>query len=77
MHVINAVFSKQNGGLEQASLDYASAFLQLDYRVTLLLGANAPFYEQAQGLGCAIRRQTNKHGFLDPIAIWQLRRWLK
>lgn len=77
MKVINAVFSKQNGGLEQASLDYAHALKRPGHEVILLLGASPPFLKQAQVVGCAIHRQKNRLGYLDPIAALELRSWLK
>lgn len=77
MKVINAVFSKQNGGLEQASLDYAHALKHPGHEVVLLLGAAAPFLKQAQATGCAVHRQKNRFGYLDPIAVAELRNWLK
>ena len=77
MRVVNAVFSKQTGGLEQASLDYSSAFLLQGHEVTLVVGARSPFLAQVKALGCPTVLMENHFGFLDMVAIWRLRRWLK
>lgn len=75
--IVNAVFSKQNGGLEQASLDYARALKRLGHDVTMLVSDRCPFLEEVDAIGCNLRLQWNRFGHSDVLAMLQLRLWLK
>lgn len=75
--IINAVFSKQNGGLEQASLDYARALKRFGHDVTMLVSDRCPFVEEVRATGCNLRLQWNRFGHSDILAMLQLRVWLK
>ncbi|MCH2548352.1 MAG: glycosyltransferase [Alphaproteobacteria bacterium] len=77
MKIINAVLSKQNGGLEQASLDYANALRTAGHDITMLLSSRCPFVADAKGTNSAIYQIDNRYGHMDKPAIWRLRRWLK
>lgn len=77
MKIINAVFSKQNGGLEQASIDYTNAFRLHGHEVTMLLSDRCPFVADAEATGCAVHYVQNRFGHMDYPAVWQLRGWLK
>lgn len=77
MKIINAVLSKQNGGLEQAGLAYANAMRMHGHDVTLLLADRCPFVPEAEATGCAIRFVHNRFGRVDYPAVRKLRRWLK
>ena len=77
MRIINAVFSKQNGGLEQASLDYAEALALKGHDITFLLRDHCPFETQARAIGLLVHVQPNRFGKRDAWAVWQLRRYLQ
>lgn len=77
MYVVNVVLSSQNGGLERASLDYVSAFLRLEHKVSLIVRNTCQFADEAQALGCEVHFQPNRFGLYDPVAMWELRRWVK
>lgn len=77
MRIVNAVFSKQRGGLEQASVDYAAAFSSLGHDVVMLLGHRAAFADDAREAAGKVQFQQNRFGKFDVLAYWQLRRWLQ
>lgn len=77
LKVVNAVLSKQNGGLEQASVDYANALHLHGHDVTMLLGDRCPFVADAEATGSAVHILKNRFGYMDFPAMWHLRRWLK
>lgn len=77
LKVVNAVLSKQNGGLEQASVDYANALRLHDHEVTMLLGDRCPFVADVEATGSAVYILKNRFGHMDFPAMWRLRRWLR
>jgi glycosyltransferase involved in cell wall biosynthesis len=77
LKIINAVLSKQNGGLEQASVDYANALRLYGHDVTMLVGDRCPFTADVLATDSEIYTLTNRFGHMDFPAMWQLRRWLK
>lgn len=77
MKIVNAVFSKLNGGLEQASLDYARALRLQGHEVIMLVNDRCQFVEDARAAGSRVHVQNNRLGKSDPLAKAKLRRWLQ
>ena len=77
MKIVNAVFSKQNGGLEQASIDYTKAFKYLGWDIAFLTSTRAPYWQEAENAGAKATRIPNFMGYWDFLAIFLIRRWLK
>lgn len=81
MHVINAMFGRELGGIEQAFVDYCKALLLQDNHITAIIRKKAaiePFLDQ-------IKKSDNKLniikisnlGHWDPLAILRIRSKLK
>lgn len=77
MRILNVVLSKQSGGLEQASLDYAAAFLRLGHQVSLVLSTQSPFLHVAEQVGCQVHCVASNYGHVDIPAMIALRRRIK
>lgn len=80
MHIVNAMFGRGLGGIEQAFIDYAEALLERGHEVTLILRPDAKVMPQAQ----ALKKQFPKtrivpfrnFGLWDMFAVAQLNRKL-
>lgn len=77
MKIVNAVFSKLNGGLEQASLDYARALRMQGNEVIMLVNDRCQFMDEVRDAGDRVHVQNNRLGKSDPLAKIRLRRWLQ
>lgn len=77
MKIVNAVFSKLNGGLEQASLDYARALRSQGNEVIMLVNDRCQFMDDVVAAGDRVHVQNNRLGKSDPLAKMRLRRWLQ
>lgn len=78
MKVVNAVFSKQDGGLEQASVDYTRALHMVGCEMLFLTGTRATYDDRAEEAGASkITKIANRFGYHDVLAMWTIRRWLQ
>lgn len=76
MHIYNAMFGRQLGGIEQAFVDYAKSLLMQGNKVTVFIYPDAPIKEFLTPLGVTIREVKN-YGQWDVFAVCKLRKYIQ
>jgi glycosyltransferase involved in cell wall biosynthesis len=74
MHVLNVMFGKKKGGIEQAFVDYAVALSDNDTKVTTLTFPGAPVLSLLPSSYNITQEYISNLGKWDLIAIWKLKR---
>lgn len=77
MKIANIILTSQNGGAEQAFLDYSSALKKLGHEVTAILKADAPYAAEVEGLGITVKKIENKFGYYDFFAARNIKKILE
>jgi glycosyltransferase involved in cell wall biosynthesis len=75
MRIVNIMFAKGGGGIEQASVDYCQGLRDRGHEVTAVIHPAALIRKQLQALGMPMVAVRNL-GEWDPVAAWRLRRHL-
>lgn len=74
MNILNAMFSKVNGGLEQVFLNYTPTLTMLGNKVTPVIHPKAEIKDSCPKDNLILVHNYNQH---DPFAIWKLRKIIK
>lgn len=77
MKIANVILTSQNGGAEQAFIDYLTVFKNLGHEVSAIIKNDAPYAGKAEKLCSLVKKTTNKFGFYDFIAIRNIAKYLK
>jgi glycosyltransferase involved in cell wall biosynthesis len=76
MKIVNIILTSQNGGAEQAFLDYSRALKNLGHEVTAILKSDAPYAKDVESLGIAVKKIENKFGYYDFFAVSNIKKIL-
>ncbi|MBP7710452.1 MAG: glycosyltransferase family 4 protein [Rickettsiales bacterium] len=77
MKIVNIILTSQNGGAEQAFLDYSSALKNLGHEVVAILKADAPYAAEVEKLGITVKKIENKFGYYDFFAVQNIKKILQ
>ncbi len=77
MKIVNIILTSQNGGAEQAFLDYTSALLKLGHEVIAIIKNDAPYESLVTKLGVKINKIGNNLGYHDFIAVAKIVKIIK
>jgi len=76
MRIVNAMFGRERGGLEQAFLDYHAALSAAGHDVMMLVHPRAEIMEALERRGIGFYAFSNANAW-DPVAVMRLRSWLR
>ncbi|NBX04481.1 MAG: glycosyltransferase, partial [Alphaproteobacteria bacterium] len=76
MHIVNLMFSRGSGGIEQAFVDYCDGLRSRGHRITAIISPEAQVLPQLEKLGVAIVPLANR-GLWDIFARRRLRKLIK
>lgn len=74
MKIINLILTSQNGGAEQAFLDYTKALRNLGHEVLAILKNDAPYSSEIEELGVEVKKISNKFGDYDIVAVQNIKK---
>jgi len=74
MKIVNIILTSQNGGAEQAFIDYLSALKKLGHTNIAILKEDAPYAAKIEDLGISVIKISNKFGYYDVFAINRIKR---
>ncbi len=74
MRIINIILTSQNGGAEQAFVDYLVVLKNLGHEVLAIIKDDAPYEKQILDFGIAVKKIKNRFGYHDFFAIKELRK---
>lgn len=77
MKIVNIILTSQNGGAEQAFIDYSTALKKLGHEVLAILKSDAPYAHEVEKLGIQIIKIENKFGDYDFFAVAQIKKILE
>ncbi|MBM5782607.1 MAG: glycosyltransferase [Pelagibacterales bacterium] len=77
MKIINIILTSQNGGAEQAFLDYTAALLKLGHEVIAIMKDDAPYANLVEKLGVKVSKIGNNLGYHDFIAVAKIVKIIK
>jgi len=75
MRIVNTLFARSLGGLEQVFLDYGRALNEADHEVHMVCHPDGPFPAVVEEMGLPVHTLANIGGW-DPLAPMKLRRLL-
>jgi glycosyltransferase involved in cell wall biosynthesis len=73
MKIINIILTSQNGGAEQAFIDYLTALKKLGHENLAILKDKAPYENKVLELGIPLRKIKNNLGFFDFFAVRKIK----
>lgn len=76
MHIVNILFARGNGGIEQAFIDYCEALRDRGHRVTAIIAPGAAVSASLAALSITVMTLRNFNEW-DFIASFRLRKWLQ
>lgn len=76
MHIVNLMFSRGSGGIEQAFLDYCQGLSARGHRITAIAQPGAAVLPELAALGVGVITLRN-HNMWDPFARFRLRRIMR
>lgn len=65
MKIANIILTSQNGGAEQAFIDYASALKNLGHEILAVIKDDAPYADKIEGLGIEVKKVKNTFSYHD------------
>ncbi len=77
MKIVNIILTSQNGGAEQAFLDYSSALKNLGHEVVAILKTDAPYAAEVEKLKIFVKKTDNKFGYYDFLAVKNIQKILE
>ncbi len=69
MKIVNIILTSQNGGAEQAFVDYTAVLQNLGHEVLVILKTDAPYADNLERLGVKVEKIKNTFGYYDLLAI--------
>lgn len=73
MKIINIILTSQNGGAEQAFIDYLTALKKLGHENLAILKDDAPYENKVLELGIPLKKIKNNLGFFDFFAVRKIK----
>ncbi len=77
MKIVNIILTSQNGGAEQAFVDYIAVLKNLGHQNLAVVKIDAPYANQVSELGIEVRKVANKFGDHDIFAVKKLQKILQ
>ena len=77
MRIVNIILTSQNGGAEQAFIDYCAALKNLGHDVLAIVKNDAPYISEVEKLGIEIRKVKNNFGYYDLFSISDIKKILQ
>jgi glycosyltransferase involved in cell wall biosynthesis len=77
MKIVNVIFTSQNGGAEQAFIDYSAVLKNLGHDVLAIVKIDAPYADQLEKLGVKVEKIKNKFGYHDVFAVKKIKKILE
>ncbi len=74
MKIINIILTSQNGGAEQAFVDYTAVLKNLGHEVLAITKDDAPYEKQISDLGINVKKIKNRFGYHDIFAVKELKK---
>ena len=69
MKIIHIILTSQNGGAEQAFIDYSVALKKLGHEILAIIKNDAPYAAAVENLGITVKKVPNKLGFYDIFTV--------
>ncbi len=77
MKIINIILTSQNGGAEQAFIDYSLVLKNLGHEVLAVVKDDAPYAQQISDLKINVIKIQNRFGYHDIFAVSKLKKIIK
>ncbi len=77
MRIVNIILTSQNGGAEQAFIDYCTALRNLGHDVLGIVKNDAPYIAEVEKLGIKVKKVKNNFGYYDPFTISDIKKILQ
>jgi glycosyltransferase involved in cell wall biosynthesis len=77
MKIVNIILTCQNGGAEQAFIDYSVALKNLGHEILAITRNDAPYAAEVENLGITVKKTPNKLGFYDIFTVKKIHEILK
>ncbi len=74
MKIVNIILTSQNGGAEQAFIDYLVALKNLGHENIAILKEDAPYADKVESLGIKVYKIANNFGYYDFFAIGKIKK---
>ncbi len=69
MKIVHIILTSQNGGAEQAFIDYSVALQKLGHEILAIIKNDAPYADAVENLGITVKKVPNKLGFYDIFTV--------
>ena len=69
MKIVHIILTSQNGGAEQAFIDYSVALKKLGHEILAIIKNDAPYAAAVENLGITVKKVPNKLGFYDIFTV--------
>ncbi|MES2961513.1 MAG: glycosyltransferase [Pseudomonadota bacterium] len=69
MKIVHIILTSQNGGAEQAFIDYSVALKNLGHEILAIIKNDAPYADAVEKLGITVKKVPNKLGFYDIFTV--------
>ena len=69
MKIVHIILTSQNGGAEQAFIDYSVALKKLGHEILAIIKNDAPYAAAVENLGITVKKIPNKLGFYDIFTV--------
>jgi len=69
MKIVHIILTSQNGGAEQAFIDYSVALKKLGHEILAIIKNDAPYAAEVENLGITVKKVPNKLGFYDIFTV--------
>jgi glycosyltransferase involved in cell wall biosynthesis len=69
MKIVHIILTSQNGGAEQAFIDYSVALKKLGHEILAIIKNDAPYAAAVENLGITVKKVANKLGFYDIFTV--------
>jgi glycosyltransferase involved in cell wall biosynthesis len=77
MKIAHIILTSQNGGAEQAFIDYSVALKNLGHEILAIIKNDAPYAAEVENLGITVKKVPNKLGFYDIFTVKKIHEILK
>lgn len=77
MKIVNIILTSQNGGAEQAFIDYSAVLKNLGHEVLAIVKDDAPYADKVLQLDIKIKKISNRFGYHDFLAVKKIQKILQ